>query len=173
MTLIPRPEPGEYHDYYGRYIARVPGDDALTGLSLTPPPLVARLADLDPVRGVYRYAPEKWTVCGVLQHVIDTERVFAYRALRFARADRTPLPGYDEEKWAPYTEVERRTVDDLLAEFSVVRAASRALMRSLPPAAVTRSGVANDAEISVRALAWIILGHELHHLAILRERYHV
>ena len=168
---IPRPEPGEYAEYYTRYIARVPGDDALPALALAPPPLIARLAGVDPMRGAHRYADDKWTVTQVVQHVADAERVFAYRALRFARADATPLPGFDEVLWMPETGAERRTLDDVLAEFATVRSATLSLLRSLPAGAASRRGVANDVPFSVRALAWIMAGHELHHLAILRERY--
>jgi len=168
---IPRPEPGEFLEYYGKYIARVPGEDALVALSMTPPALLARLAGAEPARGAHRYAEGKWTVCGVVQHVVDSERVFAYRALRFARADATPLAGFDENAWAPAAEADRRTLDDVLAEFATVRAATRSLLASFTPEAVRRLGVANGAPVSVRALAWIIAGHELHHLAILRERY--
>ncbi|MFI5371976.1 MAG: DinB family protein [Candidatus Eisenbacteria bacterium] len=168
---LPRPGPGEHLEYYARYIARVSGDDALVALGVSPAPLIARLAGADPARGAQRYAEDKWTVTQVVQHVADAERVFAYRALRFARADTTSLPGWDETKWMPYAGAERRTLDDALAEFATVRAATLSLFRSLPPEATSRIGVANDAPVSVRALAWIIAGHELHHLVVLRERY--
>jgi hypothetical protein len=170
---IPRPEPDEHADYYARYIARVPGDDALTALAVVPPPMIAHLSGMDPMRGVHRYADGKWTVCQVIQHVADAERVFSYRALRFARADPAPLPGFDEERWMPEAGAEHRGLDDMLAEFATVRAATLSLLRSLPPGAASRRGVASDVPFSVRALAWIIAGHELHHLAVLRERYDV
>jgi hypothetical protein len=168
---IPRPAPGEFLEYYGRYIALVPGDDALAALLVTPAPLIARLAGADPVRGAHRYAEGKWSVVEVVQHVADCERVFAYRMLRIARADTTPLAGFDENAWMPAAEAGRRTLDDALGEFATVRAATRSLLVSLPPAAPARTGTANDHPISVRALAWIVAGHELHHLAMLRERY--
>jgi hypothetical protein len=170
---IPRPEPDEHADYYTRYIARVPGDDALPVLAVVPPPLIAHLSGVDPMRGGHRYADDKWTVSQVVQHVADAERVFAYRALRFARADVTPLPGFDEALWMPEAGAEHRPLDDVLAEFATVRAATASLLRSLPPGAATRRGIANDVPFSVRALAWIMAGHELHHLAVLRERYEV
>jgi DinB superfamily len=170
---IPRPAPDEHAEFYTRYIAGVPGDDALPALATAPPPLIAHLAGVDPMRGAHRYGDDKWTVTQVVQHVADGERVFAYRALRFARADATPLPGFDEELWMPEAGAEHRSLDDVLAEFATVRAASLSLFRSLPASATSRRGIANDVPFSVRALAWIIVGHELHHLAILRERYDV
>ncbi len=168
---IPRPAAGEHVEYYAKYVALVPGDDALEALSRSPSPLLARLAAADPVRGAHRYAEGKWTVSEVVQHVADSERVFAYRMLSIARADLTPLPGFDENAWAPAAEASRRALDDVLAEFATVRAATRSLLASLPAGAAARRGTANGHPISVRALAWITAGHELHHLAVLRERY--
>jgi hypothetical protein len=170
---FPRPEPDEHAEIYTRYIARVSGEDALPALATMPPPLIAHLAGVDPMRGAHRYGDDKWTVTQVVQHVADAERVFAYRALRFARADTTPLPGFDEESWMPEARAEHRTLDDVLAEFATVRSATLSLLRSLPPGASARRGIANDVPFSVRALAWIMAGHELHHLAVLRERYDV
>ncbi len=120
---------------------------------------------------MHRYAPGKWSVKQVVGHLCDGERVFAYRALRFARADRTPLPGFDETLWVPEGNFDARPIDDLALEYRAVRSASIALFASLAPEALARIGVANDTPMSVRALAWTIAGHELHHRGLLIERY--
>ena len=120
---------------------------------------------------MHRYAPGKWSVKEVVGHMIDGERVFSYRALRVARADTTPLPGFDENAWVPAAHFDRRPMPDLVADYQTVRAATVALFSSFEEEALVRMGTANDQPISVRALAHMIAGHELHHVAILRERY--
>lgn len=166
-----RPEAGEYLAYYGRYIDQVPESDAIQALERQLAEMRPLLAGLDEAQGAHRYAPGKWSVKQVLGHVTDSERVFAYRALRFARGDRTPLPGFDENRFAEAAASDLRPVRDLVAELEAVRAASLALFRGLDAEAWTRRGTANEAEISVRALAFVIAGHGRHHTAILRERY--
>ena len=167
----PRPEASEYAPYYGRYIAQAPEGDLLAVLERQGADTQRLLADLPDSRGSFAYAPGKWTLKEVLGHIADAERVFAYRALRFARGDVTPLPGFDEQTWTPNSGAGSRTVADLAEELRAVRAASLALLRHLPAEAPQRRGIASGWEISVRALAWIIAGHERHHLTILRERY--
>ena len=168
---IPRPGADEYFSYYDRYIARVPGDDALPALMTHIEGWHPALRKLTEAQALHRYAPGKWSVKEVINHVADGERVFAYRALRFARADATPLPGFDENTWVPAADSDRRPLSDLVDELRAVRAASVALYRSLDPEALARRGEANGKTISVRALAWITAGHALHHQAILMERY--
>jgi len=107
----------------------------------------------------------------VVGHMMDAERVFSYRALRIARADKTPLPGFDENAWVPAAHFDRRPMADLVSDYQTMRAATVSLFASLDEEALTRVGTANDQPFSVRALAHIIAGHELHHVAILRERY--
>ena len=107
----------------------------------------------------------------MIGHVIDAERVFSYRVMRIARGDETPLPGFDEKAWVPQSGANDRTIADLLAELRTVRAATLVLLRHLPPGSVTRRGIASGNGVTVRALAWIIAGHPMHHLGILRERY--
>ncbi len=131
------------------------------------------LAPLDERRALHRYANGKWSIKEVIGHVSDVERVFAHRALRFARADATPLPGFDENAYVPEGGFDGRPLDSLLDEFAAVRGASRALFAGLDEEAWRRQGTANGAAVSVRALATIIAGHELHHLALLRDRYGV
>jgi DinB family protein len=168
---IGRPGTDEYAPYYAGYIQQITGDDAL-------PVLVAQLDQMEPLlrgiteeRGLLRYAPGKWSVKEVLNHLSDSERVFAYRALRFARADATPLPSFDENAWVPASGSDRRPIAEIVSELSAVRAASRALFQSLGEEAIARRGDASGKPISVRALAWIIAGHTQHHAAILRDRY--
>jgi uncharacterized damage-inducible protein DinB len=132
----------------------------------------ARLLEKIPEsKALYRYAPAKWSIKEVLGHLADSERVFAYRALRFARGDTTPLPGFDEQVYAPAGRFDERSVADLGAELGAVRRATIALFGGLDEEALARRGTANGTEVSVRALAYIIAGHELHHLTVLRERY--
>jgi hypothetical protein len=166
-----RPGPGEYAEYYETYVRAAGDGDPMTGLE------TQRRAWVDAVRGLsdaqasFRYAPGKWTIREVLSHVIDAERVFTYRALRFARGDETPLPGFDQEQWQRWTNADSRPLDDLVEEFGHVRGASISLFRGLPAEAFTRRGVASGYPFSVRAILHVTLGHGAHHLAILQERY--
>jgi hypothetical protein len=176
MTTVPhfdRPEASEYAPFYAAYIAAVPDGELLELLERQHQETAGVLDGLPESRGDFAYAPGKWTVKEVLGHVADAERVFAYRALRFARGDATPLPAFDEKVWVPHSGARARTVADLLEELRAVRGATLALLRHLPADAPTRRGTASSREITVRALAWIIAGHERHHLRILRERYAV
>jgi len=168
---IPRPAADEHVPYYGTYIARVPGDDALPTLGSHIDAWLPSLRRLTDAQGLHRYAPGKWSVKEVLGHLCDSERVFGYRAMRFARADLTPLPGFDENAWVPASGCDRRPVGDLVEELHAVRGATLALFRSFDAEGLVRRGDANGHAISVRALAWIVAGHAIHHQAILRERY--
>ncbi len=168
---IPRPGADEYVPDYGTYIARVPGDDALPTLASHIEAWHPSLRTLTDAQGLHRYGPGKWSVKEVLGHLCDGERVFSYRALRFARADTTPLPGFEENEWVPNAGSDRRSVADLADELRAIRQASVALFRSLDATALARRGDANGHAISVRALAWIVAGHAIHHQTILRERY--
>lgn len=170
-TLSTVPEVGEYAPYYERYLRRVPPGDVLAHLRRQGAETVRLIASLDDARALHRYEPGKWSVKEVVGHLCDGERVFAYRALRFARADETPLAGFEENDYVPAGNFDRRPLSSLIDELAAVRAASLALFSSLDEAAWLRQGTAADNRVSVRALASIILGHELHHLAILRERY--
>lgn len=170
-TRVSRPDPSEYFEYYGKYIALVKGDDVHSALAAQRGETAALLSGLTEAQAAHRYAPGKWSVKEMMVHVADVERVFAYRALRFARADKTALPGFDENEWAPWTGADARPLSEIAAELDAVRTATLALFDSLSPEAYARGGDANGRHITVRALAWIIAGHELHHRAVLRERY--
>ena len=117
------------------------------------------------------YAPEKWTIKDIIQHVIDNERIMSYRALRFSRNDKTVLPGYEEALLAANTNASNRTLEDLIEEFNLVRASTIALFKGMNDEMVLRSGVAFKSEISALALGFVILGHPLHHMNVIRERY--
>jgi len=172
---VARPEPGEYAPYYGRYISLVipgaQGEDILNTLDEQRRQMMLRLSCRDDDEGDFRYAPEKWSAKEVLGHVCDTERVFAYRALRIARADATPLEGFEQDDYVRNGPFAQRPLSDLVEDFIAVRRATLSLLRNLDEAAWTRRGVANKNEVSVRALAYIIAGHELHHRRILEEKY--
>jgi uncharacterized damage-inducible protein DinB len=170
MIRIPKPAPDEHAPYYARYIALV-GDDALAALRTGSASTPRLLSGVSEPRALFRYEPGKWSVKEVLGHVTDSERVFAYRALSIARRDATPMPGFDEKTWVPEGRFDRRTLNDLVGEYAAVRAASLALFSPLEEDVLTFRGTANQQEVSVRALAHIIAGHELHHMGLLRERY--
>ena len=164
-----RPSPGEYAPYAGEDIARVAGDDAIEALRACARETVALFSTLPNKR--ITYAPGKWTLKEVLGHLIDDERIFAYRALCVARADTRPLAGFDEKEYVAATNFESRTFASLLREYDAVRASTIAFFESLSEEEWGRRGVVNGYEASVRGLAFHIAGHELHHLAVVRERY--
>jgi uncharacterized damage-inducible protein DinB len=168
---IGKPEPNEYAPYYGRYISLVEGDDILTALKQQAPETVALLSGCKHADEDFHYAAGKWSVKDVLGHVIDTERIMAYRALRIARNDRTPIEGYEQDDYVKHAPFGQCKLAALLEEFIAVRRATVLLFLNLDEAAWTRRGVANKNEVSVRALAYIIAGHELHHRRILGEKY--
>ncbi len=170
--IIPKPGPGEYPPYAAMYIDLLPDDGRLLQHLAA-----ARSATEVFVRGLaedvllHRYAPDKWTIKEVLVHVVDDERIYAYRALRFARGDASPLPGFEQDAFAARSGANERPVDSILEEYGAVRAATLALFRGLPADSLTRSGVADGKRATVRALGYHIAGHELHHLRIVEQRY--
>jgi DinB superfamily len=166
-----RPGPGEYAPYYETYISKVKGSDIVSTLEAQRLQMAHLFAARSERDGNFRYAPDKWTVKEVLGHVNDAERIFAYRALRIARGDQTPLPAFEQNDYVRGGNFAERKLVDLAEEFELVRAASIALFKSLQKEAWQRRGVASKNEVSVRALAFIVAGHELHHREILEERY--
>jgi uncharacterized damage-inducible protein DinB len=167
-----RPMPGEFADYASADIAAVGGDDAvdiLLHLADSTEALFRSLAE--PAERGMTYAPGKWTLKQVLGHLVDDERIFAYRLLCVARGEEGELPGFDENRYAATGEFDRRSLDDLLAEYASVRAATLDMLRGLPESAWARRGRVNGYECSVRGLAFHIAGHELHHHRTVRERY--
>lgn len=168
---IARPQADEHAPHYGKYIARVPDGDLVSLLREQVMDTVALLRAVPTSHADFSYGPGKWTIKEVLGHMIDVERVMAYRALWFARNDKTGLPGFDENAWAANANFASRTLGDLLEEFQVVRSSTIHLVQHVSPEALARRGTANGHPISVRALLYIIAGHERHHAGLLRERY--
>lgn len=168
---IARPEPSEFAPYYERYISLVSGTDILGTLDAQRRQTLLLLSGRDDRDGEYRYAPGKWSAKEALGHVCDTERVFAYRALRIARGDQTPLAGFEQDDYVKNGPFAKAPMEEIIEDYIAVRRASITLFRNLDEAAWVRRGVANNNEISVRALAYIIAGHELHHRRILEEKY--
>jgi hypothetical protein len=166
-----RPGEDEFAPYYAKYVSRVPDGDITHTLAEQGDAFLSRLKQLSEEQAAFAYAPEKWTVKEVICHVTDAERIFAYRMLRIARGDATPLPSFDENAYAAASAANDRPLDTLLGEFAAVRGATLALLRWLPAAAWTRHGTASGHGVSVRGLAWIAAGHAMHHERILRERY--
>jgi uncharacterized damage-inducible protein DinB len=171
MSLLTLPAADEYAPYYGRYIARLDGSDVLALLVSQAASTAKLLAATSETLAMHRYAEGKWSVKEVIGHLADGERIFAYRALRFARNDATELPGFEENAYVPEGRFDLRTLKSLAAEFAAVRASTLALFRGLDETALLRRGTANGVGVSVRALAAIIAGHEHHHVGLLRERY--
>lgn len=168
-----RPGAGEFAPYYERYLALVPGDDVLGVLAVQAREVERTLRGLSGEQAGFRYAEGKWSIREVVGHVIDGERVFAYRVLAFARGEQAPLPAFDENAYAQASAHDEVALAELLDEFATVRAATLHLLRHLPDNAWGRIGTASGKPVSVRALAFIIAGHAAHHLAILHERYGV
>jgi uncharacterized damage-inducible protein DinB len=170
-TATTRPEPTEYAAFYEKYVALVPGNDIVAILDAQRLQMAQLFAARSERDGNFRYAADKWTVKEVLGHISDSERIFAYRALRIARADATPLSGFEQDDYVRAGAFGERSLADLAEEFALVRSSTSALFHSLGKEAWLRRGTANKNEVTVRALAFIIAGHELHHRDILKERY--
>jgi hypothetical protein len=168
---IARPGSSEHSPYHERYISLVLGNDILGTLESQRRQTLILLSGRDESEGDFRYAPGKWSVKEVLGHVCDTERIFAYRALRIARADRTPLAGFEQDDYVRNSPVATRPLAEIIEDYIAVRRATLTLFRNIDEAAWMRRGIVNNNEISVRALAYITAGHELHHRRILEEKY--
>lgn len=166
-----KPSPWEYAEYYGKYINRVPDGNIVTILSSDIHTTVALLRPLTDVVASSRYADGKWSVKEVAGHLIDCERVYNYRALRFSRKDAIPLPGFDENAYAAHGIYQERSIQDILDEFVHLRRTTVDFFNHLAPEMWSRGGTANEHPCTVRAVAWILAGHEMHHRAIIQERY--
>ena len=169
--MLARPASDEYAPYYDAYVSTVPDGDIRDLLRLQLNDTIALLANVDDARAAKGYGPGKWTLKESILHLIDAERVFAYRLLRVARGDQTPLPGFEQDEWVPQSGANGRSVASLLLELSTVRASTVLLIGSIEPAAWVQRGTASGKPISARALAYIIAGHERHHQQVFRERY--
>lgn len=170
QLAVSRPGSNEYAPYYDKYVSLVPEGDILVTLEKQSPETAALLARPES-EGDFRYAPGKWSVKESLGHVIDAERVFSYRALRIARNDKTPLAGFEQDDYVKYGPFGHCSLAALVEEFTSVRKATVLLFRAFDEAAWSRRGVASNNEVTVRALAYMIAGHELHHRRLFREKY--
>ncbi len=169
--VIARPQAGEYAPYYERYISLIQENDILATLDRQRRETVLLLSGLSEEQGDFRYAPDKWSAKQVLGHVCDSERVFAYRALRIARGDATPMEGFEQDDYVKNGPFARHAIAEVIEDYIAVRRATISLLRSLEEAAWSRRGIANKNEVTVRALAYMIAGHEVHHRRILQEKY--
>ena len=165
-----RPGDGDLAAYYRRYTDAVPDGDLLETLRAQGAETAALLRS-HPARADHAYAPGKWTVKEVVAHVIDTERIFGVRALRLGRGDSTPLPGYDQDPYVAALDLRGQTLDDLASEFERLRASTLDLLVSIAGPALDAVGTVSGGPMTARAAAWVIAGHERHHVQVLRERY--
>ena len=165
------PQPNEHAPYYAGYLALVPEDDIVRAIKEQGPTTGTLLRNLSEKQAAFRYAEGKWSVKQIVGHITDAKRVFSYRALSIARGETRSLPGFDENTFVQNGGFDDHLLPDLLDDLEATRAATLRLLRSLPDDAWTRLGKANESPVSVRALAWMIAGHERHHVNVLRERY--
>lgn len=165
------PDKTEYDPYYERYVSLVANDDIIDTLASQPTRLQDLFTAMPEERGEFRYAEGKWSIKELLGHLIDGERMFAYRLFRISRADETPIEGFEQDGYIENAYSNRRSFADLLEEFSLLRRANILFVNNLTDEAWTRVGTANNVKISVRALIYIMAGHIEHHLNVLRDRY--
>jgi hypothetical protein len=172
MQLIQKPAEGEYRDYTAAYISKVPDDGmVLQHLQADFDTVYSLMMDLPEEKLLSAYAPGKWTLKEVLVHIMDAERIIAYRALRIARNDKTELAGFEQDDYVPYSYANERSIANIMDEYGLQRKSTIALFSNLHESAFMRMGFANGAPLTVRAALYIIAGHELHHLKIIREKY--
>lgn len=165
------PNPNEYPSYYEPYINLVKDENIIRVLEEQILTMQNILSEVPEEKENFTYAEGKWTMKEVIGHVIDTERIFAYRALRFARQDKTPLPGFDQDIYVPAGNFNKRTLYDLAHEFGIVRESNLIMFRNFDEKAWNSSGSANEKEISVKAIAYVMAGHALHHMNVIRSKY--
>ncbi|MFI5132810.1 MAG: DinB family protein [Chitinophagales bacterium] len=168
---MPRPDLSRVPEFYHNYIRQVPESDLMEAFKTESPAFIQFMENIPLSKYDYRYAEGKWTLKEVLQHIIDAERIFTYRALRFARKDSTPLPGFDENHFAETSKAALRKWDDLLEEFKAVRKSSEYLFRSFDEEQLESTGISNKHSIYVLGIGFIIVGHSNHHRNVIRERY--
>lgn len=166
-----RPDKTEFDPYYEHYVSLVENDDIIDRLGSQPTRLQDLLTGVPEERGTYAYADRKWSIKQLLGHLIDGERMFAYRLLRVSRDDQTPIEGFEQDGYIENANSNERSFAELFEEFSLLRRANMMLFSNMTPEAWDRVGTANNAKISARALVYIMAGHIEHHLAILKERY--
>ncbi|HWB26114.1 MAG TPA: DinB family protein [Chitinophagaceae bacterium] len=172
MKLVNKPLPGEYSPHAIAYINLLPDDrlvlQHLANNFIRVKELVASLSE---ATLMHRYAAGKWTIKEILVHIVDDERIYAYRALRIARNDKTPLPGFEQDDYVPYSKANERSLENIFTEYQAVRQSTLQLFYNFNDDDFLRTGFANNNPMSVRAAAYHIAGHELHHLNIIRYKY--
>jgi hypothetical protein len=168
---VRRPQPDEYASFFEKYVSLIQSDDIVGTLDAQRVQMVQLLGARSEREGNFRYAPGKWTVKEVIGHISDAERIFSYRALRIARGDQTPLSGFEQDDYIVTGGFSDRTMADISAEFLAVRMATLTLVQSFTEEAWGRRGTANNDSVTVRAMAYVIAGHEMHHRRILDDRY--
>lgn len=167
-----RPEKNkEYDEYYDRYVSLVEETDIVAAMREQTGELERFFAEITEEKSLFAYAEGKWTIKELVGHLTDGERIFGYRALRISRADQTPIEGFEQDGYIENSNFNSMTLADLLEEFALTRRANLIMFQNLAEDAWRRSGTASDVPVSVRALAYIMVGHVRHHLNILRERY--
>ncbi len=166
-----RPEKNEFASYYGNYISLVEGGDVIPVLDAQAADVRSVFSALPEEKGTYRYADGKWTIKELLSHIIDGERIFAYRVLRISRGDETPIEGFEQDDYIETANANDRLFADLIAEFDLQRRSNLLMLKGVSDEGSRRMGTASDNPISTRAIAYIMAGHVQHHLAILKERY--
>ena len=172
MKLISKPVSGEYPPYASMYIDLLPDDGlVLQHLEENLKKMQYFILSLSENKLDFRYAIDKWTIREMLVHIIDDERIYSYRALRFARNDKTELPGFEQDDYTVYSKANNRTIESILEEYESVRRSTLSLFKNLPEEAFLRSGTANNNPVTVRALIYHIAGHELHHMNIIKRNY--
>jgi len=166
-----RPAPGDYAPFYETYVRKILEAHPLSILQENLKQFEAAMKKLDYSKPDYAYAEGKWTVKQLLQHMIDTERIFGYRALRIARGDNTPLPGFDEVSFAANASVKHITIDELADELIKLRQGHITMFSHFSPDDLNRKGIASNSPVTVTALAYIMAGHVTHHIEILKDKY--
>ncbi len=171
MVTFRRPDPEECNSYFQTYIQKVEGENYLQTLIDAGDSAVEMMKNLPPEKWYYRYEEGKWNISEVFLHIIDTERIFAYRALRIARNDKTPLAGFEQDNYIPYLGVESRPPSSIIAEYEAVRNSTIQLFKYFDDSMLSRVGISSNNAITPRAIGFILAGHEIHHLQIIKERY--
>ncbi len=171
MPVTVRPSEHEYASFYARYVSRVPETNVLAALGSQIADTVRLLRSIPEERAAYRYAPEKWSIRQIAGHLGDVERVFGYRALTFSRGDSVELPGFDEVPYVENAAFDDAPLSELVDTLEHLRRANLLMFRHLPESHWDRSGIASGNRVTVRALAYVLVGHERHHMAVLKERY--
>ncbi|MES2778998.1 MAG: DinB family protein [Bacteroidota bacterium] len=171
MTAFARPVPGTYPTYFDTYISLVKGESIYEELYQSYMDTMELVTSLDLETLHFRYAEGKWTILDILQHVMDAERIFCFRALSFARSEKASLPGFEEDEYVAAGFATKRNINDMVREFSILRASTIELFKSFSAEMLDQKGNANGKDVTPRALLFIILGHEIHHRNIIQQRY--